>query len=185
MKVLLLVIWLCFGVYLALKAPHLHAQLMVFAFGFLMPTGAVVARYFKRKDVLDDKFWWYSHLFLQISGGLLALYSGSLMFYGSESLHARLGQMTLFFVACLMLLGLFRGDKIKHHYAMTPHRRRFEFLHKRGGWLTLVLGFITFYTTEIGLYMLGLAMCYVGAAILFSKQNRWIDTHESIWGKKK
>jgi fumarate reductase subunit D len=184
MRVTGLLLWLLFGAYLVSFAPHLHAQIMLFAFGFLMPTGAITARYGKKSNMLDPKFWWYVHLSLQISGGLLALFSGWLMVSGNTSLHARLGQTTLLLVAIMLLLGLFRGDKMKVHYLMTKHRRIFEFFHKKGGWLTLMLGFATLFTTELACNVFLLFSFYIIIIIHSIRNKLWVDTHEAIWGKK-
>ena len=150
-----------------------HARLMVLGWGVMIPTGIVVARYFKvlkRQDwprQLDNRAWWHVHLALQIVGCLLSFVAVFLAFrapgaggsgllpWGAVSLHETLGWAIVTLGIAQMFGGALRGTKGDHglaagtsapggdHYLMTVRRCAFEFLHKAAGYLALALSAIT------------------------------------------
>jgi len=187
-----------------------HARCMVLAWGVLLPTGALVARYFKVMphqrwpEELDNRAWWYAHLGLQWSG-VLAMTVGLLFAWGqggrasSAALwHAATGWMVLALGWLQPMAGLVRGskggppgtDRRGDHYDMTVYRRWFERLHKCMGWAAVLaaVGVIA-----LGLWMadaprwmpLALAAWWLMLAFMAARwqmQGRCIDTYQAIWG---
>jgi hypothetical protein len=196
-----------------------HGRLMVLGWGIAIPLGILAARYFKVTgsqhwpERLDNKSWWHAHLVLQIGGVacmtlglvLLLLRIGRLPI--TESLHVALGWIVAGLGWCQLLAGFFRGSKggpvqradaspdpsrvlRGDHYDMTRWRVAFEWSHKIGGYLALLLSVIT-----IGL---GLARAdapkWMWAALVLwwlallvvatrlQRSGRCIDTYQAIWG---
>ncbi len=142
-----------------------HARLMVLGWGVFVPTGIVVARYFKvlkRQDwprQLDSRVWWHTHLGLQISGCLLsfvALYlawaappaAGSgIAPFAAVGLHETLGWSIVLLGIAQIAGGAVRGSKGGHaaverfgdHYLMSVRRCVFEYVHKLAGYVALGL----------------------------------------------
>ena len=139
-----------------------HARAMVAAWVILLPTGVLVARFFKitrRQDwprKVDNRFWWWTHLGCQYAGGLCFL--GGLwlvLAYNGRStagnVHEWLGWSVIGLGALQFIGGWTRGTKggpsalqpdgslRGDHYDMTPRRRAFEAMHKVGGYLALAL----------------------------------------------
>jgi hypothetical protein len=147
----------------------LHGLLMAVSWGLLLPSGVLVARFYKvtrgqnYPQELDNRFWWVWHQVLQYSGiGLMTL--GTLVAIMGVQQH--LSTLHSWFGAGVVALGwlqvvggwlrgskggpydaqkrplspeLWRGD----HYDMTLRRRAFEALHKGGGYLALGLAIPT------------------------------------------
>ena len=135
-----------------------HARSMVLAWGFLLPLGALAARFFKVLPgqnwpaQVDHTGWWHVHRAFQWAGfGLMLL--GLYLVDGHAAGQGLLAQMHAgfgWFVVALGTLqvagGLTRGSKggptAEHirgdHYDMTAWRRLFERLHKFLGWLALL-----------------------------------------------
>ena len=140
-----------------------HGRLMVLAWGFLVPTGVLAARFFKVlprqrfPEVVENLAWWRAHLTAQWSA--LALMGAGLVLVWVAApspsatarawLHAALGWAVVGLGAAQMLSGLFRGSKggptdrrgrIRgDHYDMTRHRLIFERVHKTIGYGALLL----------------------------------------------
>ncbi len=187
-----------------------HARSMVLAWAFLLPLGALAARFFKVLPgqnwpaVVDHTGWWHMHRVFQWAGfGAMAL--GIYLVYGhtmGQGLLAQLHAWAGWFVVALGTLqvagGLVRGSKggptagqIRgDHYDMTPWRLQFERMHKFLGWLALVV--------SIGVIAAGLVLVnaprwmalllgawWVTLAIAFAwlqRAGRCIDTYQAIWG---
>jgi len=196
----------------ALSPAHAaHAALMIYAWGILLPAGAIVARYFKvTRDQdfpreTDNRFWWTWHRVLQTAGLLLATLGLATIWSistaggaGAMTAHGRLGLTALALgwlqVAGALLRGTMggptdtrlRGD----HYDMTPRRRLFEALHKTGGWLTLALavvalisGMVLADAPDLALAALGgLIGLHLAAVVHCACTGRWTDTYRAIWG---
>jgi hypothetical protein len=186
-----------------------HARLMVLAWGILLPLGALMARYFKVLPsqnwpaVLDNKWWWHGHLALQWSGMALASVGVYLLFNHAQHsplalFHSTAGWVLMLLAWMQIMGGLLRGskggptaEKLRgDHYDMTPHRARFERVHKLVGW-ACVLGAVAVLLTGLlladaprwmplvlGLWWLGL----LGLAWRWQTQGRCIDTYQAIWG---
>ena len=187
-----------------------HARSMVLAWGFLLPLGALAARFFKVLPgqnwpaAIDHPGWWHVHRVFQWAGfGLMLL--GLYLVDGHATSQGRLAQMHAWagwFVVALGTLqvasGLTRGSKggptseqmQGDHYDMTPWRLHFERLHKFLGWLAVV--------ASIGVIAAGLALAHAprwmalllllwwaALAIAFvrlQRAGRCIDTYQAIWG---
>lgn len=109
-----------------------HARLMVLGWGVLIPTGIVVARYFKvlrRQDwprQLDNRIWWRTHLALQISGCLLSFVAvwiafrapaaagSGLLPFAAVGVHETLGWSIVILGIAQILGGAVRGSKGDH-----------------------------------------------------------------------
>lgn len=189
-----------------------HGRAMVLAWGFMLPLGVLIARFYKITPAqrwpatLDNKFWWRCHLALQYGGvllmtlGLASVLSGSAGKAPWRNPHSLLG-WGIVLLAWLQIAGgnlrgskggpqpggaLLRGD----HYDMTPHRLRFELLHKCLGYgllllsaLTIVLGLAL---ADAPLWMwlaqAGWTLLYLLAFARLQRRGRCIDTYQAIWG---
>ena len=145
-----------------------HARFMTLSWGVIIPLGILIARYFKITRgqnwplQLDNKFWWKTHLVLQIGGSVLSLWALNYVMdwgFGNErlavSLHEVIGWSLVLLSLSQMIGGAFRGTKGEippnglvlettysrpgDHYEMTRRRCLFEYLHKMGGYLALAL----------------------------------------------
>lgn len=187
-----------------------HARLMVAAWALLLPLGALIARYFKVMpgqrwpEQLDNKAWWHAHQALQW-GGIVVMTLGLAVAWGhggSATPAARWHVWGGWAVAALGWLqiaaGLSRGSKggptdaqlRGDHYDMTPHRVRFERLHKAFGWTAvlaalavLALGLVAADAPRWMALALGLWWGLLGAlAWHWQRKGRCIDTYQAIWG---
>ena len=187
-----------------------HARCMVLGWGVLLPLGALSARYFKVTphqawpQQLDSKGWWHAHRALQWAG-IVAMSAGALLAWGQGTgssvtarLHAGAGWALVALGWLQIAAGLGRGSKggptddqmRGDHYDMTPHRIRFERLHKGLGWLAIL--------AALGVTLMGLrvadaprwmAITLVAwwgllglAAWRWQRQGRCLDTYQAIWG---
>ncbi|MEO8250176.1 MAG: cytochrome b561 domain-containing protein [Burkholderiales bacterium] len=187
-----------------------HARAMVLAWGILMPTGALVARYYKvtpRQDwprELDNPAWWHAHRLLQYSGIVIMLIGLALAWDrgggtgAAAPLHRWLGGAVIA-AGCLQVIGAWlrgtkggptepelRGD----HYDMTPRRNAFERAHKSIGWLAV---FTAIVVIALGLQVadaprwmaLVLVLWWSGLglwAAALQRQGRCFDTYAAHWG---
>ena len=187
-----------------------HARLMVLGWGFLLPLGALAARFFKIlpgqdwPQQLDNKAWWHAHRGFQWAG-VLAMTAGLTLAYGlsrglspSARIHAWLGWGLCVAGWLQVLGGLCRGTKggptdrqvRGDHYDMTPWRVGFERLHKALGWsaivvaaLTIALGLIVADAPRWMAVLLGGWWLTLMAAFAgLQWQGRCIDTYQAIWG---
>jgi hypothetical protein len=141
-----------------------HGRAMVLAWGFALPLGVLIARFFKimpRQDwpnELDNRVWWRSHLILQWCGTVMSIVGLVLIVIKlkgelrSETLHHLFGWATLALLCVQILGGVFRGTTggptqrdfegslRGDHFDMTVRREIFEVVHKFAGYLALVLG---------------------------------------------
>lgn len=194
-------------------ASQWHARSMFMAWGIIIPCGILIARFFKvtpRQNFpheLDNKLWWHSHLFLQVSGCVLAFLSVLfILYYNSHvvdaPIHRLLGWTTMGLMLVQILLGCFRGSKggptypgpdgswHGDHYDMTGYRYFFEYTHKILGYVVLLCAWAT---TLSGLWYVNSPKGMVILMILFwlmliivfivlQCQGRVIDTYQAIWG---
>ena len=165
-------------------------------------------------NALDNQFWWHCHRILNYAGVLLATvgFLWIVSVYKGLSLgswHGRLGLLTLVLAWLQVASGLLRGSKggptdtgadpddprswRGDHYDMTRRRRLFEAWHKSAGYLALALAVPSAW---LGLRLIGSAywiqlLPWLAALIFlvlfrrFTRQGRWIDTHEAIWGPRR
>lgn len=147
-----------------------HGRAMVLAWGFLLPMGVLIARFYKvtpRQDwplVLDNKRWWHLHLVLQYSGVLLMTLGLAIVLRGSggglpwRNLHGAFGWSIVLLAWLQIAGGHLRGSKggpdgarssatcrAGDHYDMTSRRLRFERLHKALGYLMLAAASTTIF----------------------------------------
>ena len=187
---------------------------MVLGWVICAPVGIVIARYFKvtpRQNwpsELDNKFWWNAHLFFQITtAGAVACGLAVILLQtrtGSH-LHHVLGWVVCVGLVAQILSGIFRGTKggptdvapdgsmDGDHYLMTRHRRVFEALHKRLGYLILVLAVVTVF---MGMWLanaprwmfLAPPIYWLGLFVVtmeFARRVPNVTTYEAIWGPDK
>ena len=185
-----------------------HAALMLFVWGLVLPTGVLLARFFKvtpEQDfpkVRDNQFWWNWHRGLQYAGLILATFATWLMWQKTGmagSRHAQLG-LTLLGLGWLQAVSSWvRGSKggptepqlRGAHYDMTLQRLMFEYWHKILGWSCLMLALVAMGT---GFYLVGmqravhfgvpitLGSIFITIFAVLTKQKRWVDTYTAIWG---
>lgn len=188
-----------------------HARLMVLGWGLLLPAGIFVARFLKitpRQDwprVVDNKTWWWLHLFLQYSGvGSILFALGLIVAKGAHAtgLHAVLGWSVVALTLAQVLSGLLRGSKggptaprpdgslDGDHYSMSRRRRVFERFHKSIGYLALLLAVGAIVS---GLWQVNapkwmwlviatwwLSLLCIGAVL--QRKGHAVDTYQAIWG---
>lgn len=160
------------------SAMAVHAALMLTAWGFLIPVGGVVARYFKVTPgqdfprVVENLTWWRWHRGLQYTGmavsmaalGAILLETGGRF----DTLHGRCGLAVLTLGWVQLVSALMRGTKggptdtranpedpstwRGDHYDMTPKRRAFEAWHKPAGWVVILLANVT---VLLGVHLVG------------------------------
>lgn len=190
-----------------------HGRLMVLAWAILFPSGIIIARFFKitpNQDwprVVDNLFWWRSHLYFQISGGVVVL-AGLLMILTNPGRvfnihpHSALGWIVVVLCLFQFIAGIYRGSKggptemaadgSMHgdHYDMTLRRRIFEYCHKLVGYVAILIAVVTVFT---GLWTsnaphwmwVGIALwwCFLLAVFIrLQSRGRTIDTYQAIWG---
>lgn len=188
-----------------------HARFMVLAWGILLPVGTIVARFYKVTlaqnwpQELDNKRWWHTHRWSQISGVVLmsigvvlALRGAAGLESASASLHRLLGWAVCAMGWGQLLLGLYRGSKggptdtqmRGDHYDMTPWRLVFERWHKGMGWVavlcavpTVALGLVAadaprWMAVVLAAWWLALGLWFVRMQLA----GRCMDTYQAIWG---
>jgi len=192
-------------------------RLMVLAWVILLPLGVLIARFFKitpRQSwpaVLDNKFWWHCHRWLQYSGialmsaaAVLAIRNAHLA-TSSAPVHGVIGFIVIGLGWLQIVGGWLRGSKggpkggpgatataevRGDHYDMTPRRVAFEYLHKFGGYLVIVLA-----TVDVGLglraahapaWITGLIVAAwfggIAAFVWLQRKGYCTDTYQAIWG---
>ena len=168
-----------------------HAALMAIAWLVLLPTGALIARFYKVRprqrfpQQLDDKLWWNAHRLLQSAGAALAAYAFWVAYDALDDRiewslgHVQLGLAALGLCAAQLLSTLFRGTKggptdefadpddpltwRGDHYDMTLRRRLFELWHKNLGYVSIALAVAAAWT---GIELAGLPDWLAWALIL-------------------
>lgn len=191
-----------------------HARLMVLAWGVILPVGVIVARFFKVTprqswpEELDNRAWWYGHLFLQWFGALLSLIGLILILTEMrhvdlfKSPHHFFGWMTIALMMVQIFAGVFRGSKggptypapdgswRGDHYDMTRRRKIFEYGHKSLGYVALFTGGLAIWFgltianapvwmwSSISLWWI---LVLVTALVLQTRKGA-LDTYKAIWG---
>ncbi|MEL6677268.1 MAG: cytochrome b561 domain-containing protein [Pseudomonadota bacterium] len=139
-----------------------HARLMVLAWGVLVPTGVLAARFFKvlpgqdwPREV-DNLVWWRTHLTCQYTSLALMVVALWLILSAPPLVslpgpHAFIGWAVLCLAVMQYFGGWLRGTKggpteraadgslHGDHYDMTPRRLWFEYVHKLSGYSALLL----------------------------------------------
>ena len=139
-----------------------HARLMTLAWGFLVPSGILAARFLKLwpgqnwPERLDHPGWWHLHRACQYLAGLLTLVAVTLILNWSgrgtqAATHGLLGWAVVTLALVQFTGAWLRGSKggptapapdgtwHGDHYAMTRRRIVFEYVHKSGGYLAAAL----------------------------------------------
>lgn len=188
-----------------------HARLMVLAWAILLPTGVVIARYFKVTSaqkwpqVLDNPWWWHGHRYLQSAGiliattGLLLAWIGGVIVTPRQFLHATLGWTVMALGWIQIVNALLRGSKggptdvrglRGDHFDMTKRRIIFEYVHKALGYGALTLS-IPLILTGLSLAnaprWMWLVICGWWVLLLLlvlklQRAGRCFDTYQAIWG---
>jgi hypothetical protein len=188
--------------------------MMVAAWVVLLPLGIMVARFCKVTpwqswpDQLDNKFWWHLHRTLQYSGIALTTLAAIVALTNANwatsraPLHAVFGWTVVILGWLQVLGGVLRGTKggpqagvpglaaAGDHYDMTPRRVAFEYLHKLGGYLALLLSVPA---VALGLkaadaprwmaWVLGAAwLAGIALFVWLQRSGRCLDTYQAIWG---
>lgn len=184
-----------------------HAALMLWAWCVALPLGALVARFLKVLPeqgfpaVLDNRFWWQWHRWLQYAGvgAMVAGFAAMLSLTGGSfaTQHGQIGMVVVLLGCGQMALGWLRGSKggptdatmRGDHYDMTERRRVFEALHRVGGWIAMLFGWAAVIT---GLALVAapawaylavlLAMALVVGAFGRMQARGRIPTYNAIWG---
>ncbi|MEQ1535425.1 MAG: cytochrome b561 domain-containing protein [Burkholderiaceae bacterium] len=187
-----------------------HARFMVMSWAFLLPLGALFARYFKvmpKQDwpsEVDNRIWWHAHRSFQYGGVVLMMVGIWLAWNeGSQSSaaavwHRYLGWIVIALGALQVVTAWSRGSKggptdvqmRGDHYDMTQHRLWFEAIHKAGGWLAIALAVATICfglcAADAPRWMvLALVSWWVLLVIYgfrLQRNQRCIDTYQAIWG---
>ncbi|MDZ7823546.1 MAG: cytochrome b561 domain-containing protein [Ahrensia sp.] len=191
----------------------MHGRLMVLGWSFLVPIGILSARFFKIMprqqwpQKRDNQFWWFTHLTMQYTAGVLMLMAIWLIWpisgkYENSFLHHLMGWTTVTLCSVQYLAGWLRGTKggptelaktgtIRgDHFDMTPRRKAFEYIHKTAGYVCLTAAIIAVFS---GMWMTNapnwmwiiLIAWWVFIIALFFNLQRTIgaiETYEAIWG---
>ena len=189
-----------------------HGRLMVLAWSVVLPAGVIIARFYKITprqkwpDQLDNKAWWYSHLTLQYTGGVIMLAAIGLIWQATSTspwtAHTLLGWVAVGLGVGQFLSGWLRGTKggptapgsdgtsTGDHYDMTRRRRAFEAAHKTAGYLALVMSMAAiltgFWLANAPRWMPLLWLCWLallaGAWMTAQRRGLAADTYQAIWG---
>lgn len=127
----------------------IHGVLMIIAWGFLLPCGAITAKFLKHRST-----WFKAHRGVQLLGLVLALisfililrYSNALGDKGSGSLnypHAVMGVITMSIGLFQPLNAFLRPHLPENNESRTPKRIIWEYTHKILGWGVLILAVVT------------------------------------------
>ncbi|WP_419913866.1 cytochrome b561 domain-containing protein [Hoeflea sp.] len=188
-----------------------HARMMTLAWGVLVPAGVLIARYFKvtpRQDwprVLDNQFWWVSHLWLQQTAAALMLLGVVLTLPGAWEAsiqHAILGWLVVGFACLQILSGWLRGTKggpsdpaglRGDHYDMTRRRLLFEAVHKVIGYALLPIAAATIMTglwsANAPVWMWIVIPAYwivlIVVAVVCERRGMNMGSYQAIWGPDK
>lgn len=187
-----------------------HGRLMVLSWGLLLPLGVLVARFFKVMPgqdwprVLDNKRWWKTHLHGQSWAVALAVVGVALVWGHatgatlSAQLHGWIGWLVMALAMVQVAAGLARGSKggptettlRGDHYDMTSWRKGFEWLHKTGGYVALLLAMaalvLGLVVADAPRWMVLVMVLWWGMLmavfIMLQRQGRCMDTYQAIWG---
>ncbi|MEO1745838.1 MAG: cytochrome b561 domain-containing protein [Pseudomonadota bacterium] len=146
-----------------------HARFMVLAWGVLVPTGVLAARYFKIMPnqswphEVDNRTWWNTHRACQYSAAALTVVSIIVIRLAPEvtwssGLHYIFGWTVVGLAVLQIAGGIMRGSKggptepapdgtlSGDHYDMTRRRIVFEYTHKTLGYFALLVAAIAILT---------------------------------------
>lgn len=192
-----------------------HGRAMFLAWGVLLPLGVLIARYFKVTpkqkwpDELDNKFWWYSHLFFQHLGLLLMIAGFAIIlankpFSWPNGPHGYLGWLIILGGLFQALSGYLRGTKggptepapdgspRGDHFDMTPRRIWFERIHKTLGYGLIAAGLVGvcsgLWLTNAPRWMwLTIAitwLAFILVALICARRGMQMGSYEAIWGRR-
>ncbi|CAM4019834.1 cytochrome b561 domain-containing protein [Deinococcus marmoris] len=189
----------------------LHAGLMLTAWVLVLPAGILIARFFKvtarqgYPRVLDNRLWFKAHVVMQYAGVICTTLGLALAWFHTGRLnlsmpHTLLGLGAVALGWLQIIWGVRRGSKggptdpagmRGDHYDMTPHRWVFEWIHRGGGYLALLLALGAAWSGLrlvnapgwIGWILLLFPLLFATAFWLLSRQ-RWrvTSSYTAIWG---
>jgi len=189
-----------------------HARLMTLAWGVIVPAAIFAARYMKIMPwqkwpkELDNKTWWFVHLFGLIIAYGLTLVGMALILLSSQApsavLHKALGYTVVSLASLQIALGFARGSKggpsdpasdgsfRGDHFDMTRRRIVFEHLHRSLGYIVLALAAATIllgmWSANAPRWMwfliLGYWFAIAIASLVMQIRGRAYDTYQAIWG---
>lgn len=127
------------------KQKRAHGLLMTVSWGFLLPAGAVIAKFFKHKAPL----WFHCHRAFQVLGLLIALVGWIIALVNFKPLgnstsdnvnnHGAVGIVVMVLGLLQPLNAVIRPHATKPGEQKTMPRFLWECLHKGSGWLAIAL----------------------------------------------
>jgi len=137
------------GVETFLNDARVHGTLMVVSWGFLLPTGAIIARFGKHRP---NALWYKCHRAIQVIGLIIALigFGKALRSFDAFSqkgydayTHACLGITTMAIAIFNPLNAVLRPHKPKNGEKKSTARFAWEIIHKTSGWSGCFLALVT------------------------------------------
>lgn len=130
----------------------IHGSLMLIGWGFLLPSGAIIAKFGKH---LPDAWWFKAHKTIQPIGLLFALIGWIVALVNFDTLqtakgddgvarpHAVLGMVTMTIGLAQPINAMFRPHVTDEGESKAPLRFAWEIFHKGLGWIGVVLAMVT------------------------------------------
>ena len=127
----------------------IHGSLMLIGWGYLLPSGAIFARFFKHRP---NGLWFQIHRVLQITGLIFAIAGWIVALTSFTSLldkpfnnyrHACLGMTTMVLGLIQPLNAIVRPHPPTEGEEPTTARRTWEIVHKGLGYISLILAVVT------------------------------------------
>jgi len=131
------------------KIVIIHGTLMIIGWGFLIPTGAIIAKFLKHRSA-----WFNTHRGIQALGLILALISFIIILKNSNALgdkgsgslnypHAVMGVITMSIGLFQPLNAILRPHLPENEESKSQKRILWEYFHKALGWGAIILAVIT------------------------------------------
>lgn len=130
----------------SLRVKHLaHGSMMLIGWGFLLPAGIIIARFFKHRP---NGLWFKIHRACQVTGLLFATVGWiialtSFSVFGDKGLnnyrHGIMGMVTMIMGLLQPLNAFFRPHNPEEGETKSSRRLVWEIYHKGAGWATVLL----------------------------------------------
>lgn len=126
-----------------------HASLMLVSWGWMLPSGVIIAKFFKHRP---DAFWYKVHRVVQPLGLVLAIIGWAIALANfnvfqdkgmNNYRHAIMGTVTMVLGLLQPINALFRPHAPKGGEQKTTLRMIWEAIHKGGGYVAVVLAVAT------------------------------------------